>query len=134
MSLLLRSLVVCNAFLLALPQGWCCFLPVPTGCPDQTPAKAADCCPCGDGAKQKPTTPKSAPTPEPDKPCKTCCYCQPATFTGPSSEKVHHDLGLAAPFIISTFDAALHIAPDLTACGYRSHSPPLQLLHCVWLC
>jgi hypothetical protein len=134
MSVFVRSLALCNALLLVLPQGWCCFLPVPTACPEQTPAKAADCCPCKEGTKQKPATPKPAPTQEPAKPFKTCCYCQPATFTEPRSEKVHLDFGPAVPLIASTFDAAPAGTADLTTCVYLSDSPPLQLLHCVWLC
>src|SRR5262245_54820399 len=114
MSLFVRSLILCNAFLLVLPQGWCCFLPAPTACPDQTPAKAADCCPCKGGARQKPATPKPVSTPEPARPFKTCCNCQPATFTGPSREKVHLDLGLVIPFILSTCGAAPARTADLT--------------------
>ena len=130
MKLFVRSLVLCNAFLLVLPQGWCCFLPVPNDSLGQTPAKAAERCSCTNPAKQKPAT----PAPQPANPSKTCCYCQPANITVPSSEKVQVDVGIGIPFVVSTCHAAPSNAMVLTICGYRPHSPPLQLLHCIWLC
>ncbi len=136
MSLCVRSLVLCNAFFLVLPQGWCCFLPVPTACPDQAPAKTADCCHCSQSVtqeqeKQEPEAP--ARSPEPVKPVKTCC-CQPDTLAGPNGEKVQLDLGPAVPFIATAPELAPVGSPGRTSFGFHSHSPPLQLLHCVWLC
>ena len=138
MSLFLRSLALCNAFLLVLPQGWCCFLPVPTVCTDQALAKTTDCCHCSNSAQQKPEAsddvkqePK-APTPEPVKPV-TCC-CQPDALAGPNGENVRLDLGPAVPLIATAPDLASVGNAGQTSFGSHSHSPPLQLLHCVWLC
>lgn len=129
MGLFLRSLVLCNALLLALPQGWCCLIPLATACPDETPVEAAECCHCSNGVKHEPST----PTPKPAKPLKACC-CQPDSLAGPNAEKFHFDLGMVAPVDATVSDLALPNNPGQVAHGFHLLSPPLNLLHCVWLC
>jgi len=129
MGMFVRSLVLCNALLLTLSQGWCCFVPLPTACPDEAPAEVTDCCHRSDGVKQKP----AAPTPEPAKPLKACCR-QPDTLAGPNAEKFHLDLGLVAPVSITALGLTLPYAPGRIDHGFHPLSPPLHLLHCVWLC
>ena len=129
MGVFLRSLVLCNALLLALPQGWCCFVPLLTACQDETPGQATDCCHCSDGVKQKP----AAPTPEPAKPLKACCR-QPDTLAGPNAETFHLDLSLVAPVSATAPDLGAPNAPGQVAHGLHPLSPPPHLLHCVWLC
>src|SRR5437588_9238821 len=129
MGVFVRSLVFCNALLLALPQAWCCFVPLPTACPDEAPVEVAECCPCSDSVKQKP----AAPTPEPAKPLKACC-CQPDTLAGPNAEKFHLDLGVVAPVSATAPDLPLPNAPGQIDHGFHLLSPPLHVLHCVWLC
>ena len=126
MGIFVRSLVLCNAFLLALPQGWCCFVPVPSACPNEAPANAK-CSHCSRDVKHEP----SAPTPEPAKPDKVCC-CQSDTLAGLNAEKFQLDPGLVAP-VSAAADIPL---PNRSAEIARCHllSPPLHLVHCVWLC
>src|SRR6266705_2007857 len=96
MIVFVRSLVLCNALLLALPQGWCCFVPLAAACPDEAPAKVAECCHGSNGVKHEPSTPK----PEPVKPLKECC-CQPV-LAGPDAERFFVDLGLVVPLVAIT--------------------------------
>src|SRR6266436_5218072 len=101
MHIFVRSLVLCNAFLLALPQGWCCLVPLPTSCPDEAAAEAPECCHCSNDVKHKPST----TTPEPPRPLKECC-CQSDSLAGPNAEKFHLDLGMVAPADVSAPDLA----------------------------
>jgi hypothetical protein len=129
MGMFMRSLVLCNALLLVLPQGWCCLLFAQTACQGKAPAKAADCCHCSGGAKHEP----SAPTPQPAKPFKACC-AQSDALARSSGEIVHPDLGLALPLIAKVSGHPSFGKPVQASFDFHSHSPPLQLLHCVWLC
>src|SRR5215469_12316045 len=112
MGVFVRSLVFCNALLLALPQAWCCLVPLPATRTHDAPAEVAECCHHSDGVKQRP----AAPTPEPAKPLKACC-CQPDTLAGPSVEKFHVDLG----GVVALVSAA---APDLSL-----PDPPRNIAH-----
>jgi hypothetical protein len=129
MERFVRGLVFCTAVLLALPQGWCCFLPLPTPCREEAPAEVAACCHGPDGVRHEPM----APTPEPAKPLKACC-CQPDALAGPNVEKPQLDLGLVASVSAPAPGLAFANTPGRIDDGFHLLSPPLHLLHCVWLC
>jgi hypothetical protein len=104
-------------------------MPLPTACTDEAPAEVAECCHGSNGVKHESPT----PTPEPAKPLKTCC-CQFDTLAGPNAETFHLDLGMVAQVVATTDDLAHSSDAGLLAHGFHLLSPPLSLLHCVWLC
>jgi hypothetical protein len=128
MAVFVRILALWSAFLLALPQGWCCFLALPTVRSAEAPAKVTACCHRSDGVKHEP----KAQAPQPAKPLKACC-CQPDTVAGPSAEKLTMDLGQVAAAAAAADVPIAHAPGDLVRGPYLL-SPPLHLLHCVWLC
>jgi hypothetical protein len=127
MSLFFRRILVLTCgLLLALPPGWCCLLPQ-VGI--RQPGKAtASCCHHKDQAST-PTTPK-APLPEHGPPC-GCVDRDSPVPSGPKTLPV--DLASVPAVVLQpVFDGGAGAVVILTTAAVAS--PPLNVLHCVWLC
>ena len=142
-----RVLALACGVLLALPPGWCCKATARECCGPAplSPSAPAKCCvdrtcagkTCAAGCCSKEpadqgTTP--APTPQkPNRPCDTsCCEYSPAV-----APKVDHpviDLGPVGVQISFTETADPGEVAVSVSVPPRSAFPPLNVLHCVWLC
>lgn len=132
MGFVLRSLVLVTSLVLALPPGWCNFVPSQkSGKSEETPKKAhggcCDLCHCQDREK---------PPPQHDKPIPlTRCCCYELDWLKPSPpEEIDSDPVLSVPLIIVDAHPScfcVGVAADLTL---PIPSPPLHVLKCVWLC
>jgi hypothetical protein len=139
MTSLIRSLVVCNAMLLALPQGWCCYVPTRSDpIKDKVTSKAAGCCHRSSGPSccrhsQAPTEKPSESVPSPNKPCQTCCW-QAVAIAKPNPKSVELEAGFSA--LASISPPAPQVAGSATqvSSGLHFHSSPLYLINCLWLC
>ena len=131
-SIVIRGVVLWNALLLALPQGWCCLVPRLPVRPCPEPARSAaeqgkDCCHPkgpGDSGVRKALSPQ--------EPCRQCCCQDGSEVVAP--EKARLDLATAAVVPVSSGDSEIDRQGVAPAWGFYSHSPPLRFLHCVWLC
>ncbi len=83
-----------------------------------------------DNEKSKPTN-KTPPKP---RPCSSCCCIEPDGLILRSADELHPELesGAIVAWVVSI--------PSHTQRLHRQHgpsrysTPPLQILHCVWLC
>jgi hypothetical protein len=135
-----RSLAILSGLLLALPQGWCCFFGVADCCakPQQTqkeesapPTPKRSCCCCLEQPSGEPTD--SEPVPPPTKPAKSCC-CEKQPTAPPKAVQQLPDLD-ALPSTLPiplTTDAREESVPAGQV--FIGPSPPLHVLHCIWLC
>jgi hypothetical protein len=128
MTLLLRSLVLCNALVLALPAGWCCSLP---SAPIEEPVGTAACPHCA--PKKQKHEEHSGECPRPATPTSTC-DCQPDSLAKVDVERVAIDPGLVLTPVLSIPEPTLPRQPGAVPVNFHSHSPPQYLLHCAWLC
>jgi hypothetical protein len=133
---LTNLVAIAASLLLALPPGWCCWSASATG---REPARLVDaqsipqshsCCQHHKAAK----TPKQSPaTPRlPMHPGQSaCCVPQHVVPAKASPASI-----LFAPPIVLPFAAfaASPIELALSPIWFVVHSPPLNILHCVWLC
>jgi hypothetical protein len=129
-----RILVHLCSLLVLMPFGWCCWLPV-LRAQESSKEKAAEnpapCCCC---------VPKPAPAPEQPKeesPQTPSCCCEPqpaALLSAPVKAPTIFD---ALAIVASVVGAPITL-PFLTIPaeipGHHANSPPLHLLHCLWLC
>jgi len=121
-----RILVHLCSVLLATPIGWCCWLPVVHA--DEKADEAKCCC-----------TPKEKPVPskqEAPQPSRSCC-CEAIPVISSTSELTGKDPASALPAILvpSASLAAISLASSvLDPRSLHDPSPPLHLLHCLWLC
>ncbi|MGE3808756.1 MAG: hypothetical protein AB7K24_29170 [Gemmataceae bacterium] len=129
-----------TACMLAMPVGWCCIVPglaSEAPCPIHAPAKpiksekpVRSC--CGGHASSTEQNPAAPQTPAP-KTVKCCCESSEAPV--PHAFKVVVDqLFLCMLPVAET--GSFHTSFELTADTFESPppTPPLQILHCVWLC
>lgn len=123
------------AALVALPPGWCCRLVSARGCMPAETAKAAaapqplSCC------HHKPVQKQPSPC-APQSPAKPgqmlCCFPQPTVPQKTSWQAP--DLAML-PFEQPVVLALGTLSPSLPEpAWFVVNSPPLNLLHCVWLC
>jgi hypothetical protein len=117
------------AALLALPPGWCCHLPHAAAAP---PAKAASSC-CTRHGPRAPSVPPGRGGDVPEKVC--CCPADAGLPPAPETPAPPPDLPA-----LTLLDAA-DLTPSLSLedgwpPAFWSHvvSPPLHVLHCLWLC
>jgi hypothetical protein len=128
MTRVVRAILVhfCS-FLLAVPVGWCCWLPTL-----RSSEKEPECCCCA-----KPETP--APTkkqPETPEAPSCCCDPQPAAILSKFNDR-SHVLVDALPAVFAGASAELHttcIGLTSPIAFLNAPTPPLRVLHCVWLC
>ncbi|MCI0456822.1 MAG: hypothetical protein L0Z62_07575 [Gemmataceae bacterium] len=133
MTLFPRILAFCAAFSLAFPTGWCCrgFVAGAAETGEEVPVEPHTCC-------HQTAPPQPTPDTEEDEspapvPPACCCQPEPAVTAEPVKLPVAADLAILAGSV--TLDAPLFggAAPS-TPLDTFAHSPPLQVLHCVWLC
>lgn len=133
------------SLLLLLPQGWCCFITAGRCCgqkpllashlpPSTTPSACTQCvgrCVCPKKGKQ-PLAPAHGPE-QRKPPCQSLC-CEPLTAVAPKIDPPGLDLA-AAGFEV-TFTPLPLASPKSVRVNVppRSAFPPLNVLHCVWLC
>jgi len=125
----LRLLAILCCANLALPPGWCSIVFRPRAEPP-APVEHHGCCDlCARQDREKPPPPAPKPVP----PARCCCY-ELDWLKPPPPVSVQAD---CAPVIFIPTDGAVRAEPSLlfnpdqAICG---PSPPLHVLHCVWLC
>jgi hypothetical protein len=132
-AVVFRSLAVLAAVLFALPAGWCCMLPSP-----RAQAAAAECCASCCASCRVPrrtcATPEPPKQPRPTFPCATCCYL--ATGALPVRTVAHAPKLRPAPTASIAAGVRAPSPQRRAAFALVPHgpSPPLNILHCVWLC
>jgi hypothetical protein len=127
----LRLVLALASVLLALPPGWCCVAPSPH--PGPAPGRAPrSCC---HGRRQAPAkrTPTHTPLPVPVNGSSCCCFdrapAKPARPGNAHPERALPPSPALAPALPLVNAEGATVPP-----GLHVPSPPLQLLHCVWLC
>jgi len=126
------------AALLALPQGWCCFVSAnaPRAAKADSVGKAApaDCCCCPEH-KSKPSRPAPSDDLTPPPPPVAFCCCEPTPASVQKAEgQQPADEGVAFPPLPAAPAPVLQAAAPA---GFDPAPPPkrpLHLLRCVWLC
>jgi len=141
-STFLRSLVLTCSFILVLPPGWCCMIPLPAPAQEgeddtqqdkQNTPKPSPCCGCCCQAKAKAADPQAPSQPEPPPAGK--CPCDERHSTAPSSPKTFAgDLLGALPLDLLDLTFCWSGAGETVTPRTASVVAPLQLLHCLWLC
>src|SRR5262245_31822275 len=138
MVVVTRSLGLLCSLLLVLPPGWCCAAGVAACCGKQQPVEkqeapqtAKNCCCCPEPSDQKCNRRNS--TAKPSKPAKSCC-CEslPSLLT----EKADQWPDLVAMPLVILVEELVFDASDRIDSGhvFVDSSPPLHVLHCVWMC
>jgi hypothetical protein len=122
MKLALQLLVLTNAMLLALPPNWCCTLRLPGKHADSKP----QCC-----AQQEPA-PEDGEQDE-QRPTTVDCCCQIDSSLPPHPEIVARDLASSPVVTVSESGDGVSVF-DAEAVVAIAEAPPLQILHCVWIC
>ena len=123
----LRCLALGCSLLVALPSAWCCILSAPVAAKE--PTKARSCCRCAE--REQAPAPQRRPAPQKE----TDCPCYDRNATAPDGPKVV-DSDLSFPTAAGALAAVLVAMGDGDGTPVTLHllSPPLRLLHCVWLC
>lgn len=115
--------------LIALPIGWCCWLPSVRANEDTV---KPTCCCCGD--QETPTPSKPAP-PTPKVP--PCC-CEPIPVVLSDSSRDESPVQVSFVFLPANFNVwhdAFAVMEHRSLSPDRiDTSPPLQILFCTWLC
>jgi hypothetical protein len=126
-----RVLALVCGLVLALPPGWCCLLAAPKA-PVRAAAPTCDGCCCCCRVAHPPADP---PAPPRGPFAKGCC-CADRNATKPAGPEMIAPC--PAPDLLAVPPAAApapaHLGPVLVADRPDLHSPPANLLHCVWLC
>ncbi len=133
MTLFPRILAFCAAFSLAFPTGWCCrgFTAGAAQTEEEAPADPPTC--CHQPAPPQPTTDTEedeAPAPVPPA---CCCLQEPAITAEQVKLPVAADLSILAGSVTIDVPLSGGAAPS-TPLNPFTLDPPLQILHCVWLC
>ncbi len=128
-----QSLVIFLALHLALPVGWCCYVPalVAAAWPKSQSVAAeteTSCCCC---KKAKTDSEKSPAKPAAPTPRKCCCEPLPSQ----QSPKAEWEL----PILADALQVMVVVNPRSPAVGVSSTVPPFlsispHLLFCVWTC
>jgi hypothetical protein len=128
----LRILVPFLSVLIVMPWGWCCWLPTAPAEKAKEDTKSS----CCSHAKQTKNVAPVKPTEEKPGPPACCCDPLPLAILGdvPDGTDGNPAVALAVvPEILSGTSLG-------TCAGWfpvpflQGKSPPLHLLHCVWLC
>jgi hypothetical protein len=124
-----QSLVLCAALLLALPPGWCCFTPL-RGHDAAPPAQQRGCCHgAGRHAEHEPAPIHHEP---PAVPMQSCC-CLTDTILPPDPTTAPAD-SAAAPVMLPAGMTSLPAETGPIPAIVFHWTPPLRILHCLWLC
>jgi hypothetical protein len=122
--LLLKLVVLTEAAALAVPPGACC---CGIDAAPRPAKRAASCC--------RPARDESPRSRVPASPRAHECCCGHEAV--PSGKPIALDHGWSLPSAVAVFDARPQLAGSLGALPAPEEfapSPPLHLLHCVWLC
>lgn len=132
MTFFRQILVLVCAIELALPTGWCCRIDAAVEpSEDSAPAPAPACCCCCPVAQPEPTTSEAADAPRPAAPLACCCKPRQAALQKdiPAGETI------GVVYWQTSFAVAVSMgSPQRSADFVPILSPPLHLLHSVWLC
>lgn len=120
MAMFPRSLAWLTSLLLIAPQGWCCSSPPQA---EKNAPETKQCCHCPESSDQP-------EIPEPSKPCE----CGLDSTVPAGAETFNPDLVLVSLPVGIEAGLTGGLSLGLAAPAPHSLSPPLQLLHCVWLC
>jgi hypothetical protein len=131
-SLVLRTLLTACCIVLALPAGWCCYvsprrLDEGKELPTTTHAGCRDLCGCQD--REQPPPPPS----EPSFPWECCCY-ELNGLLPPAPERADCDLSLPVLLPVAATGTCWEMSRPALDLSLPVPSPPLHVLHCVWLC
>jgi hypothetical protein len=112
------------SLVIAVPVGWCCRAPLIQANED---SGTGECCCCA----ERKNPPSEAPAPP-----TCCCEPTPAAVLGCSQDEIKQAASepLAAaswPTVYHSFASAENEQPVVISLG---RSPPIHVLHCVWLC
>ncbi|HMF17451.1 MAG TPA: hypothetical protein VKE98_09610 [Gemmataceae bacterium] len=143
-----RSLALATSFMLLLPPCWCCYLGAGECCGSkqksccasekkEAPAKSESRCPfCQedpDSSKPSPQAPSSKPG-KSNEPAKSVC-CEQAPIDRPAKENPLPDVSVS---ILGYALLEIPTTPAMHGDGpvevLLISSPPVHILHCVWLC
>jgi hypothetical protein len=126
-----RGLTVLAASLFALPAGWCCMLPSPRLA---TARPCKSCCGSCPVQRQSWPAPEQGKHPCPGFPFVSCCYL--ATGALPVRTVAQATKLSLTPTASSAGEVRAPAAPaqHLAHAVHHGPSPPLYILHCVWLC
>ncbi len=139
MATLARSLALLSSLLLALPPGWCCSVglaacgekPPLAEKQENAPPSHKGCCCCPEALQTEPA--ESAPAPKPNKPVTSCC-CEKQPTALPDTGWHLPDWDVSPPAIPVARLSVVRGVPGPTGRVFVASSPPLYVLHCVWLC
>lgn len=129
MSHVLRTLVLCNALVLALPTGWCCTFAAPPV--EAAPVQKAPACPHCAANQEKPANPD--PKPKPSHPTPSC-QCQPDLLVSTGADKVEVDLTPVFLLTVPVAELVAHPEANDASPAFHTNSPPRHVRHCLWLC
>jgi hypothetical protein len=124
-------LVLSATLLLALPPGWCCFMPRQTQASTR-PEGSHDCCHGSPVSPHHPTAPDRDEAPV--APATSCCCVTDAT--SPADPQTPAADPSSVPLAVPVGDVSLSPAshPFIRDVQPHAPSPPPRILHCVWLC
>ncbi len=127
-----RILVHLVSVLIVMPFGWCCWLP--TAAAEQPKAPMENCC-CSHAKPAKSPAPAKPAEEKPETPS-CCCELAPvAVLTDVPDGTDLKPVVVLAVLPTSIDEISLDACVGwLTAPFLHLNSPPLHLLHCVWLC
>jgi hypothetical protein len=126
-----HSLVFAAALLLALPPGWCC-VPLSLGKASASPLANRGCCQTQASSPGQPC-PEHNQADGPVVPSTSCC-CPAGSVLPPAPELPPVGWISAALPAIGGADLAPAASWPTWDVPSPFPSPPLQILHCVWLC
>jgi len=126
MTRVVRAILVhfCS-LLLVVPVGWCCWLPTLRA---SEKAPEPECCCCAKTEKPAPT--KDAPK-APEAPS-CCCDPQPAAILSKPNDRSHAPIDALAADVAEFHKLCIGLTSPIPL--LNDPSPPLRVLHCVWLC
>jgi hypothetical protein len=130
-TLLHQALMLGTALLLALPPGWCC-LRLQGGKALAFPCATTACC-AGHSASPLHLCPTLQQERHSPAQASICC-CAADTPMRESSETARADLTSWSPATSACAGVPLVTARIVGSFSTIAASPPLQLLHCAWLC
>ena len=134
-SYVLHLLVHLVSVIVAMPYGWCCWLP--TVAAQEPSAEVSACCCCPEPAKPA-HAPRQTPTEGEETPQAPSCCCEPQAFAiveakGAAIEPRAVLAQLPHTLLPGVADATDNAAP-VSLPFLPPAEPSLHILHCIWLC
>jgi hypothetical protein len=124
-----RLLALIAAASLALPPGWCCGLIQPRTPKSKSEPRPHRCC------AHVPRPAKQDPKPAPCPPVPRPAFCCRLDIPLPGKPQLRPDISYAAePVSVAAAYPTVERPALADGLDFIGPSPPLQILHCVWLC